>query len=85
MFMVCDILGLCCIVNFTVCMSLMWLPYGVINYNNIIRGLSAGILSEYHVKVAYLPTSIKDWKLMEGSLIGEVCAGGSAVNAGLMD
>jgi len=32
MFMVCDILGLCCIVNRNVCMFLLWLPYGVINY-----------------------------------------------------
>ena len=36
MFMVCGILGLCCIVNFTVCMFLIWLPYGVINYNKTV-------------------------------------------------
>ena len=47
--MVCDILGLCCIVNCSVCMFLLWLPYGVINYNNIIiytyRRLSWGFSS----------------------------------------
>ena len=34
MFMVCDILGLCFVVNSNVCMFLLWLPYGVINYHN---------------------------------------------------
>ena len=34
MYMVCHILGLCCLVNCNVCMFLLWLPYGVINYNN---------------------------------------------------
>ena len=39
MFMVCDILGLCCIVNCNVCMFLLWLPYGVINYNTTYGGI----------------------------------------------
>ena len=34
MFMVCDILGLCLVVNCNVCMFLLWLTYGVINYHN---------------------------------------------------
>ena len=51
MFMVCDILGLCCIVNCTVCMFLLWLPYGVINYDNI---LSRVVPSYYGVLVKLL-------------------------------
>ena len=51
MFMVCDILGLYCIVNYTVCMFLLWVPYGVINYNNI---LSRIVPSYYGVLVKLL-------------------------------
>ena len=42
MFMVSDTLGLCCIVNFTVCMFLMWLPYGVITKLNYTPPVAAG-------------------------------------------
>ena len=59
MFMVCDILGLCCIVNCNVCMFLLWLPYGVIDYNNtclrlsLLREMSAPTTLRYHIYTSF--------------------------------
>ena len=56
MFMVCDILGLCYIGNCNVCMFLLRLPCGVINYNNFSHSFSCSIVycSYMHCIVAYI-------------------------------